>query len=244
MGATAPVTIAGIVLLTNVELLAGNVITQTFHPGTPVHFLGHKFLIDMSTGNLKHSAVEAMLAAAANSEFSIRKYGIPFHTYGSGSDSMIPDGQSMIERTFQGLLVAMGEGKVFGGLGQLETVNAISPTQLVIDDDIIGMIRKARQKINWDDEYLAADVIAAVGPGGQFLDHQHTYDHFREVFRPRTFNKKSRSEWIAEGKQKTIVDHANELLDEIMRSHQVTPLPKEVAKELDQIVKRADDHLK
>jgi trimethylamine---corrinoid protein Co-methyltransferase len=244
MGGTAPVTIAGIVLLTNVELLAGNVITQTFHPGTPVHFLGHKFLIDMSTGNLKHSAVEAMIAAAANSEFSIRKYGIPFHTYGSGSDSMIPDGQSMIERTFQGLLVAIGEGKVFGGLGQLETVNAISPTQLVIDDDIIGMIRKARQAINWDDEHLAAKVIAEVGPGGQFLDHNHTYNHFSEIFRPRTFNKKSRSEWVAEGKQKTLVDNANDVLDQILKTHQVALLPKEVSRELEKIVKKADDLLK
>ncbi len=244
MGGTAPVTIAGIVLLTNVELLAGNVITQSFHPGTPVHFLGHKFLIDMASGNLKHCAVEAIIAAAANSELSIRKYGIPFHTYGSGSDSMIPDGQSMIERTFQGLLVAIGEGKVFGGLGQIETVNAISPTQLVIDNDIIGMIRIARHDINWDDEHLAADVISEVGPGGQFLDHNHTYNHFRETFRPRTFNKKTRSEWIAEGKQKTIVDNANDILDEIMKSHQVTPLPTEIAKELDRIVKRADEHIK
>jgi trimethylamine:corrinoid methyltransferase-like protein len=242
MGGTAPITIAGIVLLTNVELLAGNVITQTFHPGTPVHFLGHKFMIDMSTGYLKHSAVEAIIAAAANSELSLRKYGIPFHTYGSGSDSMIPDGQSMIERTFQGLLVAIGEGKVLGGLGQLETVNAISPTQLVIDNDIVGMIRKSRQEIKWDDEHLAADVIAEVGPGGQFLDHIHTYHHFREVFRPRTFNQKSRSEWLAEGKR-DILDRANDILDEIMRTHKVSPLPTEVADGLEEIVSRADEHL-
>ena len=199
-------------------------------------------MIDMSTGYLKHSAVEAIIAAAANSELSLRKYGIPFHTYGSGSDSMIPDGQSMIERTFQGLLVAIGEGKVLGGLGQLETVNAISPTQLVIDNDIVGMIRKSRQEIKWDDEHLAADVIAEVGPGGQFLDHIHTYHHFREVFRPRTFNQKSRSEWLAEGKR-DILDRANDILDEIMRTHKVSPLPTEVADWLEEIVSRADEHL-
>lgn len=242
MGGTGPITIAGIILLTNCELLAGNVITQVFNPGTPVHFLGHKFLIDMATGAVRHSSVEAIMAAAANSEFCIRKYGIPFHTYGSGSDAFIPDGQSMIERTFQGLLVGIGEGKVFGGVGQLETVNAISPTQLVIDNDIIGMIRKVRRGINWDDEHLAAEVIAEVGPGGEYMSHDHTLRHCRQVFRARTFNQKSRSEWLSEGRR-DIVDNANELVDHLLRSHEVPPLPNDVAKELNEIIKRANEKL-
>ena len=77
MGGTAPLTMAGITLLTNAELLAGNVVVQVCNPGTPVHFLGHKFKIDMRTGSAGHSFIEPQLAAAANAELSIYKYGIP-----------------------------------------------------------------------------------------------------------------------------------------------------------------------
>ncbi|MEW6265115.1 MAG: trimethylamine methyltransferase family protein [Thermodesulfobacteriota bacterium] len=243
MGGTAPLSIGGINLLTNCELLAGNVVVQVCHPGTPVHFLGHKFMIDMASGAARHSAVETMMAAAAHGEFSIRKYGIPFHTYGSGSDSFLPDGQSMIDRTFQGLLAGLGEVKVFGGVGQLETVNAISPTQLVIDNDILGMIRKVRRGINWDDDNLAAEVIAQVGPGGEFMTHDHTYRHCRDAFRTKTFNRMSRAEWLAEGKGRTILENADDLVDELLKSHEVTPLPADAARALAEILNHANKKL-
>ena len=247
MGGTAPMTIAGVTLLTNAELLAGNVIVQVCNPGTPVHFLGHKFQIDMRTGTAGHAFVESQLGSAANAELSLYKYGIPYHTYGSGSDAMIPDGQSQIERTFQGLLFGLGHGKVFGGLGQLETVNAISPTQLVIDNDIIARIRKIRRGINWDDDQMAADVISEVGIGGEYITHEHTLRHCRDVVYARTFNTKSRSDWMAAGYRGIdggILDNAEAILQETMASHSVPPLEEGIAKEIDRIIEHADEKLK
>ncbi len=243
MGGTAPLTMAGITLLTNAELLAGNVVVQVCNPGTPVHFLGHKFKIDMRTGSAGHSFIEPQLAAAANAELSIYKYGIPFHSYGSGSDSMVPDGQSQIERTFQGLLFGLGHGKVFGGLGQLETVNAICPTQLVIDNDIIARIRMARRTISWDDDQMAADVIAEVGIGGEYMTHEHTARHCRDAVEARTFNKQSRSDWMQSGGKGGILDNAEDILDVIIKNHKVSPLPEDIAKEIDNIIKSADEKL-
>jgi trimethylamine:corrinoid methyltransferase-like protein len=240
MGGTAPFTVAGIVLLSNCELLAGNVVTQVCNPGTPVHFLGHKFLLDMATTIARHSAVEAMMAAAAHSEFCWRKYKIPFHTYGSGSDSFIPDEQSMIDRTFQGLLVGMGEGKVFGGVGQLETVNSISLTQLVIDNDIIGMIRKARRGVNWDDDHLAADVIEDVGIGGEYITHDHTLAHCRDAFEARTRYRGPRADWLSEGEERTIIDNANDIVDDLLKNHTVPPLSEDISKELGKIIEQAE----
>ena len=78
-------------------------------------------------------------------------------------------------------------------------------------------------------------------------DQYHTHaklKNFSEIFRPKTFNKQSRSEWVAEGKQKTLVDNANDVLDQILKTHQVAPLTKEVSRELEKIVKRADDLIK
>jgi trimethylamine:corrinoid methyltransferase-like protein len=242
MGGTAPMTMAGIVLLSNVENLAGNIIAQVLNPGTPMIFLGHKISIDMATGNTLQSTVENFIAAGAHAEFVKERYGIPFHTWGSGSDSWLPDGQSMIERSFLGLLTSMGGTDVLGGLGQLGCDCSISPAQLVVDNDIIGMIRKIRRGIQVDDDSLAWEIIQEVGPGGQFLDQTHTLQHCREILSPTTFNRKSKAEWSAQG-QKDIVNNAEDVVDHVKEAHDVPPLPVDILKELSSIVKRADKKL-
>ena len=148
----------------------------------------------------------------------------------------------MVERSFLGLLASVGGTDILGGLGQLGCDCSISPAQLVVDDDIIGMIRMVRRGIPVDDENLAWEVISEVGLGGQFLDHNHTARHCKEIFVSRTFNRKSKVEWSSEG-QKDIVDNANNAVDYLLRSHEVSPLPTELARELGKIVKRADKKL-
>jgi trimethylamine--corrinoid protein Co-methyltransferase len=242
LGGTSPVTLAGIILLANVEFLAGNVITQVFNPGTPVIYVAHKFSLDMANGNFLAASVEAMMAAVAHAEFVKEQYKIPFQTIALIGDSYLPDGQSMAERAFAGLLVGMGRAEIIAGLGSVAGANAVNLSQLVIDNDIIGMIRKVRRGIEWNDENLAWEVISEVGPGGQFVDHDHTYRHFREAFQPRTFNRKTREAWLSEGKR-DIVDNANDIVDELLKLHEVSPLPNEMGKQLKKIVKAADGKL-
>ncbi len=51
-----------------------------------------------------------------------------------------------------------------------------------------------------DEDTLALDAIAQVGPGGQFLGSKHTRRHMREVqWRPTLLNRDSRENWVAGG---------------------------------------------
>lgn len=238
-GGTAPITVAGVVLLSNVELLAGTVITQVLNPGTPVIHLGLKFSLDMITGMTLQTNVETMLAAATHAEFVNEQYGIPYHTYGSGSDALFPDGQSMAERTFLGLLVALGGADILGGAGQLECASAISLPQLVLDNDLFSMIRKVRRGIQFDDENLGWTAISEVGPGGQFLDHDHTLRHCREITYPRTFNRMAKSDLESAG-PRDVVENATTVVDNLLKSHRTAPLPQEISDELNTILKRAE----
>jgi trimethylamine--corrinoid protein Co-methyltransferase len=54
-----------------------------------------------------------------------------------------------------------------------------------------------------DAETLAFPVVAEVGPGGNYLTHEHTLAHFRqELWAPRkTWTRDTYDVWASKGKQ-------------------------------------------
>jgi trimethylamine--corrinoid protein Co-methyltransferase len=67
-----------------------------------------------------------------------------------------------------------------GTIGHLENAVTFSPLQLVIDNEIVGYLRRAIRGVEVSDETLALDTIRAVGPGGNYLMEDHTVRHFRD----------------------------------------------------------------
>jgi len=64
-----------------------------------------------------------------------------------------------------------------------------SLSSLVMCDEIIGMIKQIGKGIKVDEENLALDVLKEVGPGGEFISHDHTFDHWKEWFRPTIIDR-------------------------------------------------------
>ena len=70
---------------------------------------------------------------------------------------------------------------------------------------------------------------------------RHTLDHIRkEHYLPRLFDRSTYDAWEAAG-GKDIRDVAREKAREILATHQVEPLPKEVQEELQAIIKNAEE---
>lgn len=65
--------------------------------------------------------------------------------------------------------------------GYLESGMFSSLEMCVMADEFISYApRILRQGISVDGDSIALDVIAEVGAGGNYLDTDHTFDHFRE----------------------------------------------------------------
>lgn len=94
-GATSPITIAGTILQSGIETLAMLVMSQLFQPGSSVIAMPIVLTLDMSTGILRESTIEAILSNAASIQFIKEAFHIPTHTWGFGTDSYIPGGQCM-----------------------------------------------------------------------------------------------------------------------------------------------------
>lgn len=200
-GANSPVTAQGTALVCCTEVLAMIVILQLLCPGLPVIATPLPFSMDMMTTYSLQSSPEIALCRMLCVQFFEDGYGIPAHSYGTGTDSLIPDGQSLIERTSLAHMLALSGGSVLGGAGQIETAKTNCPLTLITDDEIFGIVRRLRQGLIIDDETLDTEDLfgdpEALEDG--FIMTEHTLRHFKEFTRPALFSRTGVNSWQQSG---------------------------------------------
>jgi trimethylamine--corrinoid protein Co-methyltransferase len=239
-GATAPVTLAGLLAQQNAEVLSGIVIAELVNPGAPVLFGTVSTIMDMKTGNLAYGAIEAGLINVATAQLA-HYYGLPCRGTGSGTESKIPDIQAGFEKAMTLMMAALaGINFIFNAAGTLESTLTASFEQAVIDNEICGMMSRALRGIAISDETLAIDVIESVGPGGQFLDQRQTLEHLKkEHYIPTIVNRQKREKWERTG-SKDLREVAREEAKRILKEHQPDPLEQDVEQELKKIVNEVE----
>jgi trimethylamine---corrinoid protein Co-methyltransferase len=181
-GATAPVTLAGTLVVMNAEILAGIVVAQLIRPGAEVIYAGHPILLDMRTSIASCGQAEAGLLAAALVELG-RSYRIPTASNGLTTDSHACDEQAAVEKMLTGYQAVMSGAALNGGAGSLGSLSTASLEQLVIDDDIYDRLLRVYRGFEVDSETLAWNAIAEAGPSGHYLEHPHTLEHLRRELR-------------------------------------------------------------
>jgi trimethylamine:corrinoid methyltransferase-like protein len=183
-----------------------------------------------------------MQGAALAVQFIKAAYGLPTHTYGSGSDSPTMDGQCMSEGALRSMLIGLSGADILGAAGQLEVATTISPVQLAIDNEVFGAVRRMIADISYDDDSLAwADLLAAE-PGGNFLTGDHTLRHCRDGLMPINYTRMSREDWKNDN-QDDLVARAGQYCRSILENAEPSGLPEHVIDEMNSIVERADREL-
>jgi trimethylamine--corrinoid protein Co-methyltransferase len=238
-GSTAPITLAGMLAMQNAELLAGITLTQLINPGTPVIYGSTSTNTDMKTGALAIGSPENSLVITAIAQIA-RYYGLPSRSGGALTDSHSPDARSGFE-SMHNLLTTVNSGIdfVLHAAGILSSFLAFSYEKFVIDDEMCGMVRRYRRGISVTPETLAYDVIANVGPGGNYLMEPHTIARCRsEFWQPTIGDREAIGDWIATGRPDETV-RATKRWQKLLAEHQDPPLDKTVARQLKEFV---DEH--
>jgi trimethylamine---corrinoid protein Co-methyltransferase len=239
-GATSPVTLAGLLLQANTEMLAGIAIAQSAFPGMPLMYAARNLILDPWTGLSLQGRMEAAMMAAGMAQIAADLYHMPSNLFGPVSDAMAADSQASVEHMINILIPALCGASVIAGLGHVEHCYTYDPALLVLDNDYIGMVRRLMRGIEVTDETLGMDAIMRVGPGGNYLIDPHTLKYFKsEYFTPKTTNRFVRNVWNTKGSKE-----ANQLAKErafkILSEHKVDPLDQKLIIELDKIVAAAD----
>ena len=200
-GSTAPMTMAGTLLQTHAEVLAGITVHQLTRPGAPVLYGGLPAMAEMRRMGYQGGAVECGMMQAAMHQLS-QRVDVPNYASSGLSDSKISDAQAGWEKAFTtGLAVMSGNNYIHHAAGMLESMQCVAYEMYVIDDEIIGQACKILQGISTAEDHLALDAIREVGPGGNYLLSPHTLRHLRqEYFQGNGVSDKSgREDWVRQG---------------------------------------------
>jgi len=231
-GATGPVTLAGNLALQNAEVLAGIVLTQLVREGTPVIFAGASSNAEMRTGALSVGSPEMAMNTAATAQMA-RYYNLPSRSGGAVCDAKAPDAQAAYE-SMMSLLTAQVSGInfVLHTAGILDSYNCMSYEKFIIDDEMCGMVKRIKKGFKVNDDTLGLTAIKEAGPGGHFLDKDHTFKHFRvELYQPTLSNRDDFEGWCAKGSPQSM-EAANKKYKEILESYEVPELSGDVDKDL------------
>ena len=111
--------------------------------------------------------------------------------------------------------------------------------QLVIDNDIITMIKTVMAGIPVNQETLGLEAIQKVGIGNNFLGHKTTLKNIDLVSNPALLNRDMLGDWKNAG-SKDLVTVAHEKVMEIMKTHVVKPIDKDTYNNMMAVVEKAD----
>jgi trimethylamine--corrinoid protein Co-methyltransferase len=127
---------------------------------------------------------------------------------------------------------------VIYGLGMLEMGITFDLAQLVLDNDVAGMIMHAVHGIRVDDETLSVDAIKEVGIFKDYLTHETTYTHMRSQSQPRFMDRRTRQDWEAGGID--IYEKARGHALHVLETHKVPELPSDVRATIRSIIEEAE----
>ncbi|MEJ2038476.1 MAG: trimethylamine methyltransferase family protein [Desulfosarcinaceae bacterium] len=225
-GATAPVTLAGNLVVDCVDTLTGVMLAQLVNPGTPVLFGCISSITDLRDMKYLAGAVEMGLLNAAASQMA-RFYRLPIYATAGMSDAKVNDAQAGYESALTNLMVALAGGNfIHDAAGFLEFCLTASFDKLVIDNEIIGMVMRALEGIRVDASTLAFEEIQKVGPAGHFVSSPHTRRFMRsEQYRPLLSDRENRDIWQAAGARDTR-QRATEKAREVLNAEPVSKIPR------------------
>jgi len=234
LGATAPVTLAGTVALAVAEGLMSLTLIQLRNPGTP-YLMGCNISgFDMATSTMSIAAPEMSLGLAAQAEV-VQSFGLPTWGLAGSTDSKTIDAQAGIESAFSILAQGLAGLNLIHDVGYMDMAMICSTEMLVLGDEVIGMAKRFIRGIEVTAETLARSVIEKVGPGGHFLQEDHTYEHFRkELWIPTLMARQPYDIWSQEG-SKDMSQRAAEKVRNIIETHKVPPLPDKTLAALEKL---------
>ncbi|WP_299191191.1 trimethylamine methyltransferase family protein [uncultured Litoreibacter sp.] len=174
-GATAPPTVAGAIVQSVAECLAGIVYVNSISPGHPAIFGTWPFGLDLRTGAMSVGSGEQALLTAGCAQMH-HFYGIPGGAAAGASDSKLPDMQAGWEQMCSNVMAGLsGLNMVYEAAGMHASLLGFCHESLILGDDLIGQAQRCVRGIEVEDTDLALEEIRAtcLGTDGSGLGPGH-----------------------------------------------------------------------
>ncbi|WP_282093540.1 trimethylamine methyltransferase family protein [Epibacterium ulvae] len=216
-GANTPASVAATVAQLNAEALSALAYTQVIRRGCPAIYGHYLATVSMKSGAPMAGTPEISLMNFMIGQMA-RHYGIPWRTSNTLGGAKTFDAQAGYESaTTLSAVMHAGANYIWHSAGWNEAGMHCSVAKFVVDAEQCAMAYRMAEGVKWDDFGDALAAVRDVGPGGHYLGHQHTQDHFETAyFMPDLFDNNSIEQWTAEGSKEITeraLDHARNLLN-------------------------------
>ncbi len=230
-GATSPAAIAGSVVQSVAEVLAGLVYIHLLKPGHPAIFGTWPFVSDLRTGAMSGGSGEQAVLMAACGQMG-RFYNLPTGVAAGMADAKLPDAQSGYEKGYTVTLAAhSGTNLVYESAGMHASLLGACLESYIIDNDMLGAINRTVRGIDVNDETLSIETMRDVCIDGplHYLGHEQTMQLMqKEYLYPDIGDRNSPKEWY-EKNRPDLLQQATQKVQEILGGH----FPAHIGDELD-----------
>ncbi|MFW9968986.1 MAG: trimethylamine methyltransferase family protein [Candidatus Odinarchaeota archaeon] len=237
-GASAPITLIGSITQHCAECLAGIVIAQLTKPGAPLIWGGSPAVFDMKHGTTPMGAIETMMINIGDVEMG-KFLKLPTHAYMALSDSKVPDSQAGFEAGMGALLAGLAGINMVSGPGMLDFESTQSIEKLIIDNEIIGMVKRLVRGIEDHGTPFASEILKDYDDKQELLSHTSTLKYFRkELFLPSSIiDRMTRDSWKEKGSKSTR-NRAKEQASKLLSNPSTHPIEEILGRELEKIAKK------
>ncbi len=237
MGGTAPITMAGGLVMSLAEILSGLVVHQLTRPGAPFIFGAGLHHMDMASMQICYASPEFQLTKAAVAELG-RWYGMPTWGYAGCSDAKVLDEQAAVEAMLSVMMAKFTGANLIHDVGYMESGLTGSFEMIVLTDELISMTDHLMKGIEVSEDTLLMEDLERAGPGGQFLDSHETLNRFRSFWFPALLDRKTRQPWLEAGST-TLGQRLSATVLEIVKEHRPKPLSPDRKEKVQEILAKA-----
>ena len=236
LGATAPVTIAGAAVVNNAELVSATALVQLAYPGAKVIHGGGPTAMDMNTGAYASNSPEAILLRSIQGHMAAF-YHMPAWFGAGATTAKEPGAQSAYENTLAMFMAYANGADVTFGTGLLDGSRILCLENIVVDDEVLGMVKRILRGVAVNDETLAVDLIKRMGFDGSYLFERHTRAHVRELWQAKLGETGSYDAWVQAGRP-SVTEKAVRRVREILAA-EPEPFPEDLGREFDAVIAAA-----
>ena len=243
MGMTGPVTLEGALALANANVLAALVIIQHINPGNPFLYMIMAGSTDMRSAETVSASPEIWQYYIAGQKMA-EYYGLPSQCIVSG-DSKLSDVQLALEK-LPGMLISVlsGINLIHGSICEMDGMNGASYGQILIDEEMISMIKQlvtdpGSFQGDMNQDTIFNDIRQSLEDPMYFMSSDVTIKEFKKrLWSSSLIVRQNFDQWRANG-MKSMADHALQKAREILDHYEVDPLEPAVLREMNEIVEKA-----
>jgi trimethylamine---corrinoid protein Co-methyltransferase len=236
-GVNTPHTTAGCMASLNAGSLLGIVLANLVNEGSAVAVSGW----NGGPYNLKTMVGNYVMAEEQGVSISMGKYyDLPVFGMAGCTDSKALDMQCGFEATVSLMVNLLSGANIVHDLGFMDAGLQGSLQLIALCNDYLGFLRAATAGVVVNDDTLALDVMAELGPSGNYLEHKHTMRHYRQMYYSNLADKRQYDIWAEDGAT-TMEERAGKQVDEILANHQPPHLPEDVLQAIHKIVEREQE---